>query len=71
MATGPAGAPPAELDRRRGGAEPGCPAESRSAITAPSTVEVAAIQVVQARLASQSRSPAASVPAVQAMMPRP
>src|SRR5437588_4290354 len=71
VAIGVAGSRPAGPVRRRGGAAPGPPGESRSATTAPSTVAVDAIQVVQARLASQARSPTGSVVAGQVMMPTP
>src|SRR5262245_38273633 len=56
---------------RRGGAAPTSPAESRSATTAPSTVAVAAIQAVHARLESQLLSPAVSVAVGHVMMPSP
>ena len=56
---------------RRGGAAPTSPAESRSARTAPSTVHDAAIQAIQARLASQAACPRTSVWVGQVTTPLP
>ncbi|GAB3966633.1 hypothetical protein [Plantactinospora veratri] len=47
------------------------PAPSRCAQTAPATVEVAAIQAAQVRLATQAASPLPPAAGTQAMMPSP
>ena len=72
VATGPGPAPPT-VDSGPEDLSPAAePARSsRSAQIAPTITEVAAIQVAQARLATQTASPSGAEAGIHAMMPRP